>query len=122
MYVSCNVGNYEYQTKQELEDIIRKRASNPYDDMWFSETEGGYPCLAILVNGSYACVHYFLNDCGDMWQSVGDCEEDILFQSNGEEPDPMPGDCVISLEQAIMCMKEFFDTHQMPKCIEWQEL
>ena len=75
-----------------------------------------------MINGAYACVHYFLNEDGDMWQSIGDCEQDILFSTNGEEPAAMPGDCVISLEKAIQCAVSFFYTVQRPACIAWREL
>lgn len=122
MNVANSKGNCEYRTKQELEDLIRKSALNPYDDIWINETDVEYPCLAILVNGNYACVHYFFNDCGDMWQSIGTYEQDITFKVNGEAPQLMPGNCVISLDKAIECVKLFFDTHQRPDCIEWREL
>lgn len=80
-----------------------------------------YPCLAILINGTYACVHYFLNDEGDMWQSVGYGDKDIAFMSNGAKSD-MPADSVISLDKAIECAKQFFETPGRPDCIEWREL
>ena len=31
-------------------------------------------------------------------------------------------DAVVSLEIAISCMEEFFDTMKRPQCIEWQRL
>ena len=74
-----------------------------------------------MVNGSYACVHYFLNDNGDMWQSVGQEEQDVTFIAGGVDTE-MPGDAVISLEQAIACSKQFFDSPERPNCIEWREL
>lgn len=115
-------GDQECTTKQELEDLIRKSSLNPYDDIWISEKEADYPCLAILVNGDFACVHYFYNDSGDMWQSVGDCDHDVTFKVTGESPGIIPGDCVIPLDAAIKCAKEFFDTYQRPSCIDWEEL
>lgn len=121
MNIAKNDGDFQCHTKQELEDMIRTSALNPYDDIWIYG-ENKSPCLAILVNGSNTCVHYFANDNGDMWQSVGDCKEEILFAVNGETPDPMPGNCVIPLDKAIACVNLFFDTLQMPDCIEWREL
>ena len=115
-------GNRKCLTKRELEILIRNSSLNPYDDIWISEVETGCPCLAILVNGNFACVHYFLNDNGDMWQSVGNCEQEVTFKVTGEAPNTMPGNCVISLDTAIKCMEEFFDTHKRPNCIEWREL
>lgn len=115
-------GDQKCTTKQELEILIRKSSLNPYDDIWISEKGSSYPCLAILVNGNFACIHYFSNDSGDMWQSVGYCEQDVTFKATGEAPSTMPGNCVISLDTAIKCMEEFFDTHKRPNCIVWREL
>lgn len=121
MNIASNSGDHEFQTKEEAADFIRKSASNSYDDIWiYGEEE--YPCLAMLVNGDLACVHYFLNDQGDMWQSVGTCEEEVAFGVYNEAPGNMPGECVISLDEAIACMNQFFDTLQRPDCIEWREL
>lgn len=122
MYLENNKGNFECQTKHELEDIIRKSALNPYDDIWVSEVAGEYPCLTILVNGNYACVHYYSNEYGDMWQSIGDSKDDMTFVVGNGQPDFSPCEATISLDKAIECMNAFFDTHQRPCCIQWREL
>lgn len=57
-----------------METFIRKSSLNPFDDIWISGTEP-YPCLAILINGNETCVSYFPNEDGDMWQAVGEYEE-----------------------------------------------
>lgn len=98
MYVANANGSRKCATKRELKILIQNSALNPYDDIWISETEGGYPCLAILVNGNFTCIHYFFNENGDMWQSVGDCEQEIIFKVTGEAPSTMPGNCVIPLD------------------------
>ena len=121
MKIFTNAGEVEAQAKEELEAIIRKSALNPYDDIWMGREEK-YPCLAILVNGMRACVHYFLNDTGDMWQSAGDWEEDVPFAVHGEMPNLMPGSCVVSLNEAIICAGQFFETEERPDCIDWNEL
>lgn len=122
MNIACCNGDFECKSWKEIEDFIRKSSCNPYDDIWISEEASGYPCLAILVNGKYACVHYFLEDEEDMWQSVGDGEEDVDFISNGNEKTRMPAESVISLEKALQCARQFYDTQKQPDCIEWREL
>ena len=116
---NCN-GTIQCHSWNELENLIWKSSSNPFDDIWISRNSA-YPCLAILLNGKDACVHYFLNDNGDMWQSVGYGNKDVTFLHNGEESD-MPADCIISLDKAIDCAKQFYLTSDLPNCIEWQEL
>lgn len=63
MNIACNNGDFELYSKQDIEKLLRKSSLNPYDDIWISG-EKDYPCLAILINGAYACVHYFLNEDG----------------------------------------------------------
>ena len=116
---NCN-GDFEVHSWSELENIIEQSTSNRFDDIWIS-VETNYPCLAVLINGNYACVHYFLNDEGDMWQSVGYGEKDISFVSNGDSVD-MPANSIISLGKALECAKQFFYTSEKPTCIEWREL
>lgn len=113
-------GDFTCQAWEEIENLIIESSQHPFADIWLSgKTE--YPCLAILVNGEYACVHYFLNDQGEMWQAVGDGEKDVVFLSGGERSE-MPADAVVSLERALECTKQFYETEERPDCIEWREL
>ena len=116
---NCN-GEFDCHSWQELEQLIKKSSLNPPDDLWISENTE-YPCLSILINGNYACVHYFLDDEGDMWQSVGDGDKDVTFVINGGKSD-LPADSVIPLEKAIECARQFYDTLDKPTCLEWREL
>lgn len=101
---NCN-GDFDCRSWNELEDIILRNLSlNLYDDIWLNGEED-YPCLAILMNGNHACVHYFPDDGGNMWQSVG----------NGKE-------AVVSLDKAMECARQFFETLNKPDCIEWRKL
>jgi len=52
----------------------------------------------------------------------GTCAKDVAFRVTGGAPSDMPGNCVISLDEAIACVNQFFDTLQRPDCIEWREL
>lgn len=116
---NCN-GDFECQSGDELENLIKKSSLNPFDDIWLNGS-ADYPCLSILINGSYACVHYFLNDEGDVWQSIGHDDKDVTFVSNGDRSD-LPADCIISLDRAVECARQFYDTLDRPTCIEWREL
>lgn len=117
---NCN-GDFDCHSWSELEDVILKNLSlNLYDDIWLNGEED-YPCLAILMNGNHACLHYFPDDGGNMWQSVGNDNEAVVFFSNGEKI-CMPADSVISLDKAMECARQFFETLNKPDCIEWREL
>lgn len=121
MHIATNSGDFALSSKQELEQLIRKIASNSCDEIWINGAEE-YPALTILVSGDNACVHYFLNDTGDLWQSVGECADDTVFQIGNGNPDFAPEGATIPLEKAMECMRIFFDSLQKPNCILWREL
>lgn len=109
------------ETVRELVEFIRgRREAFPVDEFWVSG-EDAYPCMALLTNGAYANVNYFLNETGDMWLSVGDLEKEVTFLAAGVEW-PAPADTVIPFETGIRCVEEFCHTLSRPTCIEWQEL
>lgn len=120
MILSNNNGDHDVSSCSEIETLFGKDNGDLLDDIWlYGDDE--YPSLAILINGKYACVHYFKNDQGDMWQSVGNAPHEVTFMSNGESS-PMPANAVIALEDAIECAKQFFKEQKRPDCIEWREL
>ena len=119
MNLGSNKGCFQYETKEEIAQHIRRSSALPLDEIWIS---GGneYPCLAILINGDYACVHYFEEE-GILWQSCGNFSKGMIFLAGGEEWEA-PADTIVSIESAIFCMEEFFDLMKKPECIEWWEL
>lgn len=119
MHVAYKDGDIVFALWDELKTFIIER-SHILDDIGISG-DNDYPCISILLNNQYACVHYFLNDEGDMWQSIGYGNIDIGFLTNGEST-VMPADAVISIDKAIQCVEQFYDTMQRPDCIEWREL
>lgn len=123
MNIANNNGNFECDSWNEIENLIRQGSQNPFDDIWLSGNDE-YPCLSILVNDKYACIHYFLNDQGDMWQSVGYGDMNIEFMSNNDYSTlaHMPANAVVSLETALECARQFYEIGNQPNSIEWREL
>lgn len=123
MNVSTKDGDFEQQTVQEIEQLIRNSAASSPDDIWISGKDN-YPCLSILITGNLANVNYFLNDCGEVWVSEGDGTYDKDLSVRVDSVDySMGADTIISVEQAIECMKQFcMDIYTMPNCIKWMEL
>lgn len=119
MNVSSDKGNFIYNTKEEISEHIKRSSALPMDDIWISG-ENEYPCLSILVNGAYACIHFFEKE-DVTWLSYGTYTETVIFLAGGEEWEA-PADAVVSVESAILCMEEFFDSMKRPDCIRWQEL
>lgn len=120
MKLAANEGDFQYNTKEEIAKHICKSASLGMDDIWISGEEE-YPCMAILINKEFACVNYFENENGDMCITFSENKKEVTFTAGGEEWEA-PADTVISLEAAILCMEEFFDTMKRPECVKWQNL
>ncbi len=122
MSVSTTNDNILCQSKAEMVEIIKQGAALPQgDEIWVSSKEKPYPCLSILMKDQYTCVHYFENDEGNVWQSCGDFNKEVIFLAGGEGW-TAPEYVIVPLEKAICCMEEFWDTLERPTCIEWEAL
>lgn len=122
IHVSSTKGTKICQIKDEIIEIIKQGSALPQgDEIWLSSGGEEYPCLSILIKGKYACVHYFENDEGDVWQSDGDFNEEEIFLA-GDEEWTAPEYTIIPIETAINCMEEFCDTMKRPECIRWEAL
>lgn len=115
--VSTVNGDTVFRSKSAVEKIVMNSSN---DDIWIS-TGKKYPCLAILINGKYACIHYFEDENGTAFQSVGDVNKEITFIAGGTKW-TAPPEAVVTLDEAIMCAEIFFDTLSRPECIEWTEI
>lgn len=118
MNVVTNNGDFIIDTIDEIIQLILRTSKQSCDEIWVSRTD--YPCIAVLINGNYANIHFFLNSEGDIWQTVGN-NNDMQFIISGETQ-VLPGEYIISLEKAIEVVKEFCISMVKPKCVEWEEL
>ena len=114
--VSTGKGEIVCQSKTEIAEIIKQSATLLQgNEVWVS--------LSVLIKGQYACVHYFKNDEGDVWQSCGNFNKEVtFFAGEGDREWVAPGYVIVPLEKAISCMEEFCDTFERPNCIEWEAL
>ena len=121
MHVISTKGDRICQSITEIIEIIEHGTTLPQgDEIWISGKEN-YPCLSILIKGKYACLHYFENDEGDVWQSNGNFNEEVVFLAANEEW-TAPEYTIIPIEIVINCMEEFCDTLKRPECIRWEAL
>lgn len=115
LLVSCNSGDYSCASWIEVKNLIMQSQNDKYDDIWISGNDE-YPCLSILINQKDTCIHYYLNNDGEMWQSVGNADKNVLFVSNNDMSTliEMSANTIVPLYKAIQCVKQF--------CIEWRKL
>ena len=118
--ISTNRGDFTFQSADDVIKIMQTMTQEN-TDIWI-RGEKPYPCVAVCVNGEYAAVNFFQNDAGEMWLSYNDKNQiEVTFIAGGEEWKP-DVDAIITLNDAISCIREFLDTYERPTCIEWQEL
>ena len=125
MFISSNGGTIEVfeleDFKTELERCMNAEGGN---EIWCSlhGTPEDYPSLSILADEAAAVVNYFGDENGnDMFASLGDVsqEETLEFLDGQYE---VAGYQAISKESALQAALQFFETHERPDCIEWEEL
>ncbi len=115
--VSTVHGDMVCRSKNEVKKLITGSLNN---DIWISIGKN-YPCLAILINGKYACIHYFEDENGTAFQSVGDVNKEITFIAGGTEW-TAPLEAVVTLDDAVICAESFINNLSRTEWIEWTEL
>lgn len=119
MTIRSNIAT-EICTDMEQYKAALARHTAVNNEIWISPEGVNYPCLALLIKGKDACVHFFEDDEGQ-FASVGDMEQEdsILFEVGQYE---VAAYQVVSLRQAMDCALEFYDGQALPACIDWEEL
>lgn len=120
VFISTRKGTFEFRSVNDAVEFVQTAAKKK-DTLWVSGEEK-YPCLAICTNAPYAAVHFFQSDTGDVWLSYNENnQKEVAFLAEGAEWRPT-ADAVVSLDDAIFCIREFFRTRERSVCIQWQEL
>ncbi len=122
MNVSSKSGSCLCPFPEEYEAHLKTCFTSEEDnEIWCAAEEGGFPCLSILVKGEQAVVNYFAEEGGDMAASFGeeDAEGTIDFCGGQYE---IAAYQVIPAADAMKCALMFFQSQEIPDCIDWEEL
>lgn len=124
VFISTVKGTFEFRSVNEAVEFVQAAAKEK-DTFWISGEEK-YPCLAVCTNAPYAAVHFFQgaapDDAGNIWLSYNEYnQKEIVFLAEGAEWRPT-ADAAISLDDAVLCIREFLSTGERPSCIRWQEM
>ncbi len=118
--VSTYKGDYTFQSADDVIKFVQTAAKEK-DSIWVSG-DAKYPCLSVCTNEPYAAINFFEGETGDMWLSYNENnKKEVTFLAEGEEWCPS-ADAVISMKDALLCIREFLNTYERPSCIQWQEL
>ena len=121
IFVSIYQGTFEFRSVDDAMKFVQTAAKKK-DTIWVTTGDEFYPCLAVCTNEPYAAVNFFQNDMGDMWLSYNENnQKEVAFLADGVEWCPS-ANAVVSLNDAILCIREFLSTYEKPSCIQWQEL
>ena len=122
MHVSSRSGSRFCPTPEEYEAHLKRCFTSQADnEIWCARNEGAYPCLSILVKGSQAVVNYFAQEGGDMAASFGDEDAEGTIHCCGGQYE-IAAYQVIPAADAMKCALAFFQSPEIPDCIEWEEL
>lgn len=114
----------EINGAQRLSEILRIRV-NGANEYWLSESEGGYPCLAVLIKCGQASVTYFPEDGHPGFAAAGDAGTEGFFEfelTTSQDTIEVGSDMVIPESRAVGIAEEFFRTGRKPECTEWIQM
>jgi len=112
-------------TLNELAEVLASRidGGNHFEVASVSST---FPMLDVMVQGSYAVVHYFAFDGAAGEQATSNVEggpEEVAFPHSAlGERIVMPGSVVIDSGTAIACIEQFAQTLSRPTLVGWIDL
>lgn len=130
MFVEDFYGSEICNTIEELSKIMQRRDNRGYNEFWICiDEEEMYPCIVISVFNEIAYLHYFEDEGEAGWSSVtkqsnGLDEEGMtkFYTNSGAEEIMIENRAVVTVDKAVEVVAEFFNTEEMPNCIEWEEL
>ena len=132
-------------TFEEAEKLMRECALKPLASLYFGYEDSECPefeeapILSVDINGESATLSYYYveadeddaYECDDyeeegepcLWFSIGNHKDNVRFlNGKGMKTTYKDGEYVVTLEQAIECVKQFYKSNELPDCIEWDRI
>ena len=132
-------------TFEEAEKLIRECALKPLANLYFGYEDSECPKLdkspelSVDINGELAALSYWYTEadeddayeCDDyeeegepcLWFSIGNHKDKVRFlNGRGMNTSFKDGENVVTLEQAIECVRQFYKSNELPDCIEWDRI
>jgi hypothetical protein len=106
----------------ELASIVARRHTHDANSFWISPVEAEYPCLAVMITGQLAYVHWFPAEGSAGHQSVGDgaASGQVLFVENDHGAEiALPRSTVVETDVALRGVWQFVDDFERPSAIGW---
>lgn len=120
-------GKVDCSSLEELNSTLANRHENNINEFELYG-DGQYPYLTILVNGQWACVHFFQSedDCGH----YASCDENLLNEDGyttfyiglPTAETEISNNLVIPFSLALTIAQDFFLFSKMSEKVKWFEL
>ena len=127
MLVEHFMGQKECDNLEELREVLGERTEKGVNEFIIS-THEQFPYMIMSVKEKYACLSYFREEDVHGYSSVNDTHVldadgiSIFYTNTDSEEIEVANYSIIEIEDAVSAVEEFFETLQLPKCIEWEEL
>ncbi len=120
-------GAKECRDLKELRLILNERTEKGVNEFIIS-TDEKFPYMIMAVKENYACLNYFREEDDPGYSSINKfplLDEDgisIFYTNTDSEEIEVANYSILKFEDAVTAVMEFFESYQLPKCIEWEEL
>jgi hypothetical protein len=120
-------GSYQVEDSIALEEKLNKRYGSGVNAFWLTKNNNGAK-LAILVNNELANVHYFPPGRHPGYNAIGSIPDlDVrgyskFFMNSPDELQLISNAHVVPFSAAVKAAKEFLESDELPRSINWLEL
>ena len=127
MLVEHFMGQNKCDSLEELRKVLSERTEKGVNEFIISMNEQ-FPYMIIAVREKYACLIYFREEDDPGYSSINtnpilDADGISIFYTNTDSEEIEAANySIVKIEDAVSAVEEFFETLQLPKCIEWEEL
>lgn len=122
MIVSCGHDIYQCDDAGVFKSIMQKLLAEKSAEVWISQKgeQDEYPCMALLVNEKYAALNHFGDD-GSCYSSCnGSAEDGFVSFCDGQFE--IHSNQVISKEEALTALMDYFPDNGRSSGIQWEQL
>jgi hypothetical protein len=122
MIVSCGHDIYQCDDAGVFKSIMQKLLAEKSAEVWISQKgeQDEYPCMALLVNENNAALNHFGDD-GSCYSSCnGSAEDGFVSFCDGQFE--IHSNQVISKEEALTALMDYFSDNGRSSGIQWEQL
>ena len=127
MFVSDRSGERDVTSIEDLEEMLTRACNERLgNEFWMSHSRDQAPVLAILVKGRVASINYLPGSRNAGFLSQGNVrglkEGGMTKFATRGEPIEVPNHAIVPFADALLAVKEFWYSKDLPQSIEWLEL